>query len=49
MIDVLRFGKKIDYSSAKMTNDMLMQEHLKQIREKLQMQKNYAMNKKQEE
>ena len=34
MNTVIKFGKKVDYQN-KMTNDELMEDHLKQIRDKL--------------
>ena len=34
LTEVVRFGKKVDYYS-KMSNDELMQNHLKQIRDKM--------------
>lgn len=37
---IIRFGKKIDYGNKKMTNDQLMQTHLKQIRDKVNSQSN---------
>ena len=33
--EIIRFGKKVDYGNKKITNDQLMQEHLKQIRDKI--------------
>ena len=32
--EIIRFGKKVDYSS-KVSNEQLMEEHLKQIRDKM--------------
>ena len=36
--DVVKFGKKVDYEN-KPTSDMIMQEHLRQMREKMEMSK----------
>lgn len=32
--EMIRFGKKVDYST-KLSNEQLMEEHLKQIRDKM--------------
>mmetsp|Transcript_6386 Transcript_6386/g.10350 ORF Transcript_6386/g.10350 Transcript_6386/m.10350 type:complete len:91 (+) Transcript_6386:632-904(+) len=36
--DVVRFGKKVNYES-KLSNDEIMQEHLRQMREKMELSK----------
>ena len=36
--DVIRFGKKVNYDN-KLTSDQVMQEHLRQMREKMQLNK----------
>ena len=39
--EMIKFGKKVDYYK-KMTNDQLMQDHLKQIRDKMTLTTNQA-------
>lgn len=36
--DVIKFGKKVNYET-KTTNDQIMEEHLKQMREKMEYNK----------
>jgi len=36
--DVVKFGKRVNYES-KLTNDIVMEEHLRQMRDKLERQK----------
>lgn len=47
-IDLARFGKKVDYSY-KVSNNELMEEHLKQIRCKLDTQRGSHIVKRQQE
>mgnify|MGYP001295760293 CR=1 FL=1 len=46
--DVIKFGKKVNYET-KTTNDQIMEEHLRQMREKMEYSKlNQDMKRKQE-
>lgn len=46
--DIIKFGKKVNYES-KLNNEMVMEEHLRQMREKMEMNKlNSEMKRKQE-
>lgn len=46
--DVVKFGKRVDFQN-KLTHEEVMEEHLKQIRQKMEMTKlNGEMKKKQE-
>ncbi len=46
--DVVKFGKKVDYD-AKMSSDLVMQDHLRQIRENVESGKlNLAIQRRQE-
>lgn len=48
LTDVVRFGKKVDYYS-KVTNDQLMQDHLRQIRDKMSHTSNQKQLRRQQE
>ena len=45
---MVRFGKKVDYYS-KVTNDQLMQDHLRQIRDKMSHTSNQKQLRRQQE
>jgi hypothetical protein len=46
--DIVKFGKKVNYES-KLNNEMIMEEHLRQMREKMEQNKmNSEIKKKQE-
>lgn len=46
--EVIRFGKKVNYE-LKLTNDEIMQDHLRKMRERLQKSKNETDNKRKQE
>ena len=46
--DIIKFGKKVNYE-AKLNNEMVMMEHLRQMREKMEMGKQHHDGKRKQE